>query len=82
MRKVEAMAEERLTVGVKLTGLGGLRETLAAASAHIDAARELLDGLTDGVELGVEPEVRSLSDADLEAPAAGGALGYGDVELD
>lgn len=43
-----------LTLCVKLKGVDELQERLASAADHIDAAREILDSLADGVELGAD----------------------------
>lgn len=42
------------TLGVKLKGVDELQARLDVASGHIDAAREILDSLADGVELGAD----------------------------
>lgn len=43
-----------ITLGVKLKGLDELQERLDKAAGHIDAAREILDSLADGVEIGAD----------------------------
>lgn len=43
-----------LTLGVKLKGVDELQERLDKAADHIDAAREILDSLAGGVELGAD----------------------------
>lgn len=43
-----------LTLGVKLKGVDELQARLDVVSGHIDAAREILDSLADGVELGAD----------------------------
>lgn len=43
-----------LTLGVELKGVDELQAKLASASDHIDAVREILDSLADGVELGAD----------------------------
>nr|DAG66805.1 MAG TPA: hypothetical protein [Caudoviricetes sp.] len=43
-----------LTLGVKLKGVEELQKRLDKAAGHIDAVREILDSLADGVELGVD----------------------------
>lgn len=43
-----------VTLGVKLKGVDELQERLDVASGHIDAAREILDSLADGVEIGAD----------------------------
>lgn len=48
----EKMGE--LTLGVKLKGVDELQARLDVASGHIDAAREILDLLADGVEIGAD----------------------------
>lgn len=40
-----------ITLGVKLKGVDELQARLDVASGHIDAAREILDSLADGVEI-------------------------------
>lgn len=43
-----------ITLGVKLKGVDELQARLDVASDHIDAAREILDSLAGGVELGAD----------------------------
>lgn len=43
-----------LTLGVKLKGVDELQERLDSAADHIDAAREILESLADGVEIGAD----------------------------
>lgn len=43
-----------LTLGVKLKGVDELQERLDKATDHIDAAREILDSLAGGVEIGAD----------------------------
>lgn len=43
-----------LTLGVKLKGVDELQARLDVVSGHIDAAREILDSLADGVEIGAD----------------------------
>ncbi len=43
-----------LTLGVKLKGMDELQERLDSASDHIHAAREILESLADGVEIGAD----------------------------
>lgn len=43
-----------LTLGVKLKGVDELQARLDVASGHIDAAREILDSLAGGVEIGAD----------------------------
>ena len=43
-----------LTLGVKLKGVDELQERLDKAADHIDAVREILDSLADGVEIGAD----------------------------
>lgn len=53
----EEMESEKvgeLTLGVKLKGVDELQARLDVASGHIDAAREILDSLAGGVEIGVD----------------------------
>lgn len=48
----EKMGE--ITLGVKLKGVDELQERLDKATDHIDAAREILDSLAGGVEIGAD----------------------------
>ena len=53
----EEMESEKvgeITLGVKLKGVDELQARLDVVSGHIDAAREILDSLADGVELGAD----------------------------
>lgn len=43
-----------ITLGVKLKGVDELQARLDVAYGHIDAAREILDSLADGVEIGAD----------------------------
>lgn len=43
-----------ITLKVKLKGVDELQERLDKAAGHIDAAREILDSLADGVEIGAD----------------------------
>lgn len=43
-----------ITLDVELKGVDELQARLDVASGHIDAAREILDSLADGVELGAD----------------------------
>lgn len=43
-----------ITLGVKLKGVDELQARLDEAAGHIGAAREILDSLADGVELGAD----------------------------
>lgn len=43
-----------ITLGVKLKGVDELQARLDVASAHIHAAREILDSLACGVEIGAD----------------------------
>lgn len=43
-----------ITLGVKLKGVDELQERLDKAADHIDAAREILDSLAGGVEIGAD----------------------------
>ena len=43
-----------LTLGVKLKGVDEVQARLDEAADHIDAAREILVSLADGVELGAD----------------------------
>ena len=51
---MEAKKVGEITLGVKLKGVDELQERLDVASGHIDAAREILNSLADGVELGAD----------------------------
>lgn len=53
----EEMGSEKMgeiTLGVKLKGVDELQERLDKAADHIDAAREILDSLAGGVEIGAD----------------------------
>lgn len=43
-----------ITLGVKLKGVDELQARLDEAAGHIDAAREILDSLAGGVEIGAD----------------------------
>lgn len=43
-----------ITLGVKLKGVDELQARLDKAADHIDAAREILDSLAGGVEIGAD----------------------------
>lgn len=43
-----------ITLDVELKGVDELQARLDVASGHIDAAREILDSLADGVEIGAD----------------------------
>lgn len=43
-----------VTLGVKLKGVDELQTRLDEAAGHIAAAREILDSLADGVEIGAD----------------------------
>lgn len=43
-----------ITLDVELKGVDDLQERLDVVSGHIDAAREILDSLADGVEIGAD----------------------------
>lgn len=43
-----------ITLGVELKGVDDLQARLDEAAGHIAAAREILDSLADGVELGAD----------------------------
>lgn len=43
-----------ITLGVKLKGVDELQERIDKAADHIDAAREILDSLAGGVEIGAD----------------------------
>lgn len=50
--EVKKMGE--LTLGVKLKGVDELQERLDKAADYIHAAREILESLADGVEIGAD----------------------------
>lgn len=53
----EEMAGKKMgeiTLGVKLKGVDELQARLDKAADHIDAAREILDSLAGGVEVGAD----------------------------
>ena len=52
--EMEGRKVGEITLGVKLKGVDELQARLDVASGHIDAAREILDSLADGVELGAD----------------------------
>lgn len=52
--EMEGKKAGELTLGVKLKGVDELQARLDKATGHIDAAREILDSLADGVELGAD----------------------------
>ena len=52
--EMEGKKVGELTLGVKLKGVDELQERLDKAADHIDAAREILDSLAGGVELGAD----------------------------
>lgn len=52
--EMEGKKVGEITLGVKLKGVDELQARLAAASGHIDAAREILDSLAGGVEIGAD----------------------------
>lgn len=52
--EMEGKKVGEITLGVKLNGVDELQERLDVASAHIDAAREILDSLAGGVEIGAD----------------------------
>lgn len=43
-----------ITLGVKLKGVDELQARLDVAAGHIDAAREIMDSLAGGVEIGAD----------------------------
>lgn len=43
-----------VTLGVKLKGVDEVQARLDEAAGHIAAAREILDSLADGVEIGAD----------------------------
>ena len=52
--EMEGKKMGELTLGVKLKGVDELQARLDVASAHIHAAREILDSLAGGVEIGAD----------------------------
>lgn len=52
--EMEGKKVRELTLGVKLKGVDELQERLDVVSGHIDAAREILGSLADGVEIGAD----------------------------
>lgn len=52
--EMEGRKVGEITLGVKLKGVDELQARLDVASGHIDAAREILDSLADGVEIGAD----------------------------
>lgn len=52
--EMEGKKVGELTLGVKLKGVDELQERLDKAADHIDAVREILDSLADGVEIGAD----------------------------
>lgn len=52
--EMEGRKVAELTLGVKLKGVDELQARLDVASGHIGAAREILDSLADGVEIGAD----------------------------
>lgn len=52
--EMEGKKVGEITLGVKLKGVDDLQMRLDVASGHIDAAREILDSLADGVEIGAD----------------------------
>ena len=52
--EMEGKKMGEITLGVKLKGVDELQARLDVASGHIGAAREILDSLADGVELGAD----------------------------
>ena len=51
---MEGKKVAELTLDMKLKGVDELQERLDVASGHIHAAREILDSLADGVEIGAD----------------------------
>ncbi len=52
--EMEGRKVGEITLGVKLKGVDELQARLDVASGHSDAAREILDSLADGVEIGAD----------------------------
>lgn len=52
--EMEGKKVGEITLGVKLKGVDELQERLDKASGHIHAAREILDSLAGGVEIGAD----------------------------
>lgn len=51
---MEGKKAGELTLGVKLKGVDELQARLDEAADHIAAAREILDSLAEGVEIGAD----------------------------
>lgn len=52
--EMEGKRMGEIKLSVKLKGVDELQARLAVASGHIDAAREILDSLAGGVEIGAD----------------------------
>lgn len=52
--EMEGRKVAELTLDMELKGVDELQARLDVASGHIDAAREILDSLADGVEIGAD----------------------------
>lgn len=52
--EMEGRKVGEITLGVKLKGVDELQARLDVASTHIRIAREILDSLTDGVEISAD----------------------------
>lgn len=52
--EMEGRKVGEITLGVKLKGVDELQARLDVASGHIHAAREILDSLAGGVEIGAD----------------------------
>lgn len=52
--EMEGKKVGEITLGVKLKGVDELQARLDVASTHIRIAREILDSLTDGVEISAD----------------------------
>lgn len=52
--EMEGKKVGELTLGVKLKGVDELQARLDVAAGHIHAAREILDSLAGGVEIGAD----------------------------
>lgn len=52
--EMEGKRVGEITLGMKLKGVDELQARLDEAAGHIAAAREILDSLADGVEIGAD----------------------------
>ena len=67
--EMEGKKVGEIALGVKLKGVDELQARLDEAAGHIGAAREILDSLAGGVEIGADTTSRSgdSSSGDREA---------------